>query len=148
DVIPLRRRVILRFLWHFPAPGARSLPCTFWVSAAGQAMGVCKFVFHEPVQRPSSAKGVIATEAAMMARPRPPRRKSRAAAARKAVRKGKVSWQLDGESVLDVDTVPWPPTSKAPTIIRLTHSNVDGPVDEADFFIRVGDLDQPSGPRD
>jgi len=70
DVTPLRRRVILRFLWHFPAPETRSLPCTFWVSAAGQTVGVCKFAFGEPVQRPSSAKGVIATETGTVARGR------------------------------------------------------------------------------
>ena len=45
DLLPIRRRVILEFAWHFPEPVRQSLSCTFWVSTDGAAaMHVCKFV--------------------------------------------------------------------------------------------------------
>jgi hypothetical protein len=67
---------------------------------------------------------------------------------RKAIRDSDTFWQLDGESDLYADTVPHPPNAKAPTILRLTHSNTYGPFDEAEFFVRLGDLDQPTDPED
>jgi len=65
---------------------------------------------------------------------------------RKAVRDSDDFWQLDGESELSVETLPHPPTAKGPTTLRLTHSNIYGPFDEAEFFVRLGDLDHPTGP--
>jgi hypothetical protein len=67
---------------------------------------------------------------------------------RKAVRDSDVFWQLDGESELSVATLPHPPNAKAPTLFRLTHSNTYGPFDEAEFFVRLGDLHQPAKPED
>ena len=63
---------------------------------------------------------------------------------RKAVRDSETFWQLEGESDLYAVTVPDPPKPGAATIVRLTHSNSYGPVDEAEFFVRVGDPDRPT----
>src|SRR5438445_12211504 len=67
---------------------------------------------------------------------------------RKAVRDSDVFWQLQGESELYVETDPHPPIAKTPTVLRLTHSNTYGPFDEAEFFVRLGDLHQATKPND
>ena len=54
----------------------------------------------------------------------------------------KVSFHLTGESVVRAVTIPEPPSSKTPTIIRVTHSNVYGRVD-SDVFVRLGDPEKP-----
>ncbi len=64
---------------------------------------------------------------------------------RKAVRDSENFWQLDGESELYAATIPHPPKSGSATTVRLTHSNVYGPFDEAELFVRIGD---PSNPTD
>jgi hypothetical protein len=67
---------------------------------------------------------------------------------RKAVRESDVNWQLDGESDLYAVTIPDPPKSGVATTVRLTHSNLYGPFDEADFYVRVGDPDDPTDQED
>jgi hypothetical protein len=42
-------------------------------------------------------------------------------------------------------TIPDPPISGAPTIVRLTHENSYGPFNEVDFFVRVGSPNKPTG---
>lgn len=64
---------------------------------------------------------------------------------RRVVRDSETFWQLDGESMLHAVVIPDPPKSIAPVTVRLTHSNVYGPFDDADFFVRVGD---PANPTD
>lgn len=54
----------------------------------------------------------------------------------------KVNFDLTGESVLRAATIPAPPTSKGPTIVRVSHSNVYGRVD-SDIFVRLGDPKKP-----
>jgi hypothetical protein len=53
-----------------------------------------------------------------------------------------VSFWLTGESLIKGITVPSPPSSKTPTVVRITHSNSYGPVD-ADIYVRLGDPDHP-----
>jgi hypothetical protein len=67
---------------------------------------------------------------------------------RKAVRDSETFWQLDGESDLYAATIPDPPKAGAATTVRLTHSNGYGPFDEAEFFVRLGDPDNPTGQED
>jgi hypothetical protein len=67
---------------------------------------------------------------------------------RKAIRDSETCWQLEGESDLYVGTLPDPPKSGAATTVRLTHSNSYGPIDEAEFFVRVGDSDKPTDQSD
>jgi hypothetical protein len=45
---------------------------------------------------------------------------------------------------LQAITIPETPIAGKPTIIRITHSNGYGPVDEADIFVRVGDPANPT----
>lgn len=59
----------------------------------------------------------------------------------------KVYFQLTGESVLHAATIPEPPSSKTPTVIRVSHSNSFGRVD-ADVFVRLGDPKEPLGGQD
>lgn len=67
---------------------------------------------------------------------------------RKAVRDSENFWQLQGESDLYTLTIPDPPKAGTPTIIRLTHSNTYGPVDEVDFYVRIGDPNNPTDQAD
>ncbi len=67
---------------------------------------------------------------------------------RKAVRDSETFWQLEGESDLYAATIPEPPDAGQPTIVRLTHSNTYGPVDDVEFFVRIGDPDRPSREND
>lgn len=53
-----------------------------------------------------------------------------------------VSYHLTGESVIRAATVPSPPSSKTPTVVRITHSNSYGLVD-SDVFVRLGDPERP-----
>jgi hypothetical protein len=64
----------------------------------------------------------------------------------KAVRDSGTVWELGGESELRALTIPHPPGAPAATTVRLTHSNCYGPFDDAEFFVRVGDLNRPTAP--
>jgi hypothetical protein len=59
----------------------------------------------------------------------------------------KVTFYLTGESVIRAATIPTPPTSKRPAVVRVTHSNPIGRVD-ADVFVRLGDSRKPLGVQD
>jgi hypothetical protein len=59
----------------------------------------------------------------------------------------KVSFYLTGESVVRAVTIPDPPSSKTPTVVRITHSNVYGRVD-SEVFVRLGDPSRPLGVQD
>jgi hypothetical protein len=63
---------------------------------------------------------------------------------RKVIRDSETFWQLEGESDLYAITIPDPPRSGAATTVRLTHSNVYGPFDALDFFVRIGDPAKPT----
>lgn len=54
----------------------------------------------------------------------------------------KATFYLTGESVIRATTTPSPPTSKEPTVVRVTHANPLGRVD-ADVYIRLGDPKRP-----
>jgi hypothetical protein len=56
----------------------------------------------------------------------------------------KVSFDLTGESVVRAATIPAPPNSKTPALVRVTHSNVYGRVD-SDVYVRLGDPRKPLG---
>ncbi len=58
-----------------------------------------------------------------------------------------VDFDLTGESVIRAVTIPRPPRSKMPTIVRVTHLNVYGPVD-SDVFVRLGDPKKPLNVQD
>ncbi|UCH47171.1 MAG: hypothetical protein JSU95_13875 [Betaproteobacteria bacterium] len=62
----------------------------------------------------------------------------------KAIRKSKWTWELAGESVLLAETTPKKPKHDKPVTVRLTHSNVYGPVDDVQLVVRIGDPDQPT----
>jgi len=53
-----------------------------------------------------------------------------------------VSYYLTGESVVRAATFPVPPSSKTPTVVRVSHSNSCGRVD-SDVFVRLGDPQRP-----
>ena len=53
-------------------------------------------------------------------------------------------WELGGESTLHCETIPDPPNPRDDTLVRITHSNVYGPVDGIEFFVRIGDPDNPT----
>jgi len=63
---------------------------------------------------------------------------------RRAVMECDTFWQIQGESDLRAVTIPSPPKRDVATTVRLTHSNSDGVFDELDFFVRVGDPDEPT----
>jgi len=63
-------------------------------------------------------------------------------AARKAIEASEVMYYLTGESTLAAATLPDRPTSKQPTVVRVTHTNSYGRVD-SDIFVRLGDLKVP-----
>jgi hypothetical protein len=67
---------------------------------------------------------------------------------RKAVRDSETFWQLDGESELHAITIPDPPKAGSAMTVRLTHANSYGPLDGAEFFVRVGDPDRPTAQND
>lgn len=58
-----------------------------------------------------------------------------------------VSFYLTGESVVRAATIPAPPSSKVPTMVRVSHTNSYGRVD-SDIFVRLGDPKKPLGVRD
>lgn len=53
-----------------------------------------------------------------------------------------VSFHLTGDSVIRAASLPTPPGSKTPTVIRVSHSNGYGPVD-SDVFVRLGNPKKP-----
>lgn len=53
-------------------------------------------------------------------------------------------WELGGESVIHCDVRPDPPEAGRETTVTLTHSNTYGPVDDVRFFVRVGDVEDPT----
>ena len=58
--------------------------------------------------------------------------------------KTQLTWELGGESVIFTETLPNPPRAGEETLIRITHSNVYCPIEDTEFFIRVGDPDNPT----
>lgn len=58
-----------------------------------------------------------------------------------------VEFALTGESIIRAATIPAPPSSKKPTVVRVTHSNSYGPVD-SNVFVRLGDPKKPLGVED
>lgn len=62
----------------------------------------------------------------------------------KVIRDSENNWQLEGESDLSAITLPEPPVADEPTIVRLTHSNSYGPFEEVEFFVRIGNPDEPT----
>jgi hypothetical protein len=64
----------------------------------------------------------------------------------KAVRDSEAFWELPGESELRAATMPDPPQAKKQATVRLTHANPYGPFDEATFFVRIGDPENPTDP--
>jgi hypothetical protein len=60
----------------------------------------------------------------------------------KRVEDSKVYYQLTGESVVRAVSIPEPPSSKTPAILRVTHQNSLGRVD-ADVFVRLGNPKAP-----
>jgi hypothetical protein len=73
---------------------------------------------------------------------------SNEASQRKAIRDSENFWQLDGESILNTLTIPDPPKPNSPVTIRLTLSNSYGPLEEVEFFVRLGNPDHPTDPKD
>jgi hypothetical protein len=74
--------------------------------------------------------------------PKPGRKK--AAKTTKAVRKTKWTWELAGESILLAQTEPKHLKHEKPVIVRVTHSNIYGPFDDAKLYVRIGDPDMPT----
>ena len=66
----------------------------------------------------------------------------------KAVRKGDIHWQLDGESSLRAELEPARPKAGQKAVVRLTHSNGLGRLADADFYVRIGDPLKPTGQED
>jgi hypothetical protein len=62
----------------------------------------------------------------------------------KAVRESESFWELPGESELRAATTPDPPQAKKQATVRLTHANSYGPFEEAKFFVRIGDPENPT----
>jgi hypothetical protein len=60
----------------------------------------------------------------------------------KRIENSKVYYQLTGESVVKAVSIPEPPSSKTPTIVRITHQNSLGRVD-SDIFVRLGNPKAP-----
>jgi len=58
-----------------------------------------------------------------------------------------VTFYLPAESLIVASAIPARPSSKTPTVIRVTHSNEYGRVD-SDVFVRPGDPSRPLGERD
>jgi hypothetical protein len=58
------------------------------------------------------------------------------------VEESKVYYQLTGESVVRAVSIPDPPSSKTPTVVRVTHFNSLGRVD-SDVFVRLGNPKAP-----
>ncbi len=54
------------------------------------------------------------------------------------------SWELGGESIIHCELKPDPPLEGREALIRLTHSNAYGPVDDVRFAVRIGDLRNPT----
>jgi hypothetical protein len=77
-------------------------------------------------------------------RAQPERARKANAKSIRAIRESKWTWELAGESVLLAETDPKKPKHEKPVIVRLTYSNVYGPVDGAQLYVRVGDPDKPT----
>ena len=90
------------------------------------------------------AAEVFSLELPDLKQARPKRARKAKAASNKAIRKSKWNWELAGESVLLAETTPRKPKHNKPVTVRLTHSNVYGPVDGAQLFVRVGNPDEPT----
>ena len=58
-----------------------------------------------------------------------------------------VSFYLTGESVIRAATLPKPPNSRTPAVVRVSHSNCYGPVD-SDVYVRLGNPKKPLGVQD
>ncbi len=62
----------------------------------------------------------------------------------KAVRKTEWTWELAGESMLFAQTEPKCLAHTQAVIVRVTHNNVYGPVDDAELYVRIGNPDIPT----
>jgi hypothetical protein len=62
----------------------------------------------------------------------------------KAIRESDLFWELPAESELRAAIIPNPPQPKKQATVRLTHANSYGPFDDAKFFVRIGDLENPT----
>ena len=60
----------------------------------------------------------------------------------KHVEESKIYYELTGDSVVKAVSIPHPPSSKTPTIVRVTHSNSLGRVDSK-VFVRLGNPKEP-----
>lgn len=56
-----------------------------------------------------------------------------------------LNWELGGESVIFCEIIPNPPQSGEETLVKITHANVYGPIDDVEFSLRVGNPDNPTG---
>lgn len=54
------------------------------------------------------------------------------------------SWELGGESIVHCELIPNPPRAGEETLVRLSHTNPYAPIDDVVFFIRRGDLKNPT----
>jgi hypothetical protein len=63
----------------------------------------------------------------------------------KRIEKGKVNFYLSADSIISAITLPERPSSKTPTVIRVTHYSPYGRVD-SDIFIRLGNPEKPTAP--
>ena len=59
-----------------------------------------------------------------------------------------IDWELQGESTLRAAVIPDPPDSTADSLVRITHTNLYGPIDFMEFFVRLGDPDNPTEQND
>jgi hypothetical protein len=66
----------------------------------------------------------------------------------KAIRESDLFWELPGESELRAATIPDPPQPKNQATVRLTHANSYGPFDDAKFFVRIGNPENPTDEAD
>jgi hypothetical protein len=62
----------------------------------------------------------------------------------KAIRESAWTWQLAGESVLFAATDPGQLIRNAAATVRLTHTNVYGPIDATRLFVRIGNPGKPT----
>ena len=56
-----------------------------------------------------------------------------------------LSWELGGESIIFCEAIPNRPQPGEETLVKITHANVYGPIDDVEFYIRVGNPDNPTG---
>ena len=55
-----------------------------------------------------------------------------------------LTWELGGESVIFCEATPNPPQSDVETLLKITHANIYGPIDDVEFYLRIGNPDNPT----